>query len=122
MSNAPIVVSIHPYFRINPGQQSAFLNLLEELVARAATEEGCLYYEFTRNGNDVFCREAYKDGASLLFHVNNVRDLSEELGRHATVTRIEIHAPAHEIERLKAPLAKMDVAWFVYECGFRRAS
>lgn len=116
----PTVVSIHPYFRISPGQEPAFLALLQKLVARAATEPGCLFYEFTRNGSDVFCREAYQDAESLLFHVSNVEQLSEELGRHSTLTRVEIHAPAGEIEKLKAPLAAMNAAWFVYECGFRK--
>lgn len=120
MPSKSAVVSIHPYFRINPGQESAFLVLLEKLVAQAATETGCLHYEFTRNGSDVFCREAYKDAESLIHHVSNVRKLSEELGRHSIVTRIEIHGPAREIEELKAPLGGMNAAWFVYECGFRR--
>jgi len=118
--NDPTVVSIHPYFRITPGQESVFLALLRKLVVRAATEEGCLYYEFTRNGDEVFCREAYKSAECLLFHVANVRQLSTELGQYSVLKRIEIHASADEIEKLKPTLADINVSWFVYECGFRR--
>jgi len=94
--------------------------LLDKLVARASTESACLHYEFTRNGNEVFCREAYENAEGLLHHVANVRELAEELGTYSTLTRIEVHASAGEIEKLKQPLAAMNASWFVYACGFRQ--
>jgi hypothetical protein len=36
------------------------------------------------------------------------------------VTRVEVHGPAAELEKLKGPLADLKPAWFVYECGIGR--
>ncbi len=52
-------VSLHPYFKVRPGQMAAVKALLHEFVAKAQSEEKLLYYEFTINGDIVFCREAY---------------------------------------------------------------
>jgi hypothetical protein len=31
------------------------------------------------------------------------------------LTRVELHGPARELEKLKEPLAHLDLAWFVLE-------
>jgi len=38
----------------------------------------------------------------------------------ADLTRLEIHGPAEELEKLKQPLADFKPAWFAYECGVER--
>jgi quinol monooxygenase YgiN len=40
-------VSIHPYFKVRPGQLEAARALLPQFVARTATEAKCRYYNFT---------------------------------------------------------------------------
>ena len=59
-------VSIHPYFQIHPGQLDAFSKVIETFIETTGTEEGCLYYDFTLNGDEAFCREAYTDGDTAL--------------------------------------------------------
>jgi type I restriction enzyme R subunit len=114
MSN---VVSIHPYFKVHPGQMAAARALLPIFIEKTRTEPKCLYYEFTVNGDIVFCREGYEGAAGALAHLANV---SEPLGKMLELSellRLEIHGPAAELERLKQPLASLKVDWFVYECG-----
>jgi quinol monooxygenase YgiN len=114
-------VSIHPYFKVHPGQLEAARALLPQFVARTATEgTKCRYYEFTINGDEVFCREAYADADGALAHMENVGALLDEMLKLSDLLRLEIHGPAAELEKLKGPLAELKPAWFAYACGVER--
>jgi quinol monooxygenase YgiN len=113
-------VSIHPYFKVRPGNLDAVKALLREFVARTATEEKALCYEFTINGDVVFCREAYVGADGALAHLANVGAQLERMITLSDVVRLEIHGPAAELEKLKGPLAAFNPDWFAYECGVQR--
>jgi len=116
MSNASIV-SIHPYFKVQPGKLDEFKNLLPEFVAKTATEKGCLYYHFTISDDVVFCREAYVDGDAALAHLDNVGPLLEQALGIAELLRLELHGGAAELDKLREPLGKLNPQWFVYQDG-----
>ena len=113
-------VSIHPYFKVHPGQLDAAKKLLPQFVAKTATEPLCVYYEFTISGDVVFCREAYRGAEGALAHLENVGALLGEMLKVSDVERLEIHGPAGELEKLKAPLAEFKPTWFACECGVER--
>ncbi len=113
-------VSIHPYFKVHAGQLVTVKQLLHEFVAKTSTEEKVLYYEFTLNGDEVFCREAYVGAEGALAHLTNVGALLDRMLTISTLTRLEIHGPATELAKLKGPLGKLNPAWFSYECGLQR--
>jgi hypothetical protein len=50
-------------------------------VEKTAKEEKNLFYEFTVNGDEVFCREGYADAEGLLAHLENVGALLAEKSR-----------------------------------------
>jgi len=73
-------VSIHPYFKIHPGKLDAVKALLTRFVEKTSSETTCIAYEFTINGDLVFCREAYTDAEGALAHLTNVgAELTEML-------------------------------------------
>lgn len=113
-------VSIHPYFKVHPGKMDAARALLPKFVSKTTTEPKCLYYEFTVNGDIVFCREGYVGAEGALTHLNNVGDILAEMMTVSDVIRLEIHGPAEELEKLRAPLADYKPDWFVYEAGLVR--
>jgi quinol monooxygenase YgiN len=113
-------VSIHPYFKANPGQLEAIRSLLPAFVSRTASEPGVLNYEFTSNGDEIFCRESYKDADAALAHLANVEQLLGEMLKLSTLARLEFHGPAAELEKLKGPLSSLNPTWFVRECGVER--
>lgn len=114
------VVSIHPYFKAHPGQLAAFKAAMLVFIEKTRGEKANLYYEFTVNGDEVFCREAYVGAAGALAHLANVGAELAEIFKIATVTRLEIHGPAAELDQLRGPMAQMNPAWFILEAGLRR--
>jgi quinol monooxygenase YgiN len=106
-------VSLHPYFKVHPGKLDEFKAGLPAFVKKTKTEQKNLFYDFTINGDEVFCREGYVDAEGLLAHLANVDALLKEAMKIANLVRVEVHGPATELEKLKAPLAALNPAWFV---------
>jgi quinol monooxygenase YgiN len=120
MSHISSFVSVHPYFKIHPGKLDQFKSLLPNFVEKTRAEPKNLFYDFTINGDEVLCREGYLDAEGLLTHLANVDALLEEAFKIADRTRLEVHGPGAELDKLKGPLAALDPAWFVRECGLDR--
>ncbi len=119
MSLPANVVSIHPYFKAHAGMAEAFRKSLPVFIERTATEELNLYYEFTSHDDEFFCREGYIGAEGVLAHLDNVGGPLGELLKIADLTRLEIHGPAEEIDKLRGPLGHLNPAWFTLECGVR---
>ena len=106
-------VSLHPYFKVPPDKLAPLKAILPEFLAKTRGETGNLFYEFTINGDEVFCREGYVNAAALLAHLENVGEMLAAALKMADLIRIEVHGPAAELEKLKEPLAHLRPAWFV---------
>ena len=104
-----------PYFKIPP-EKIAFLKMiLPEFAAKTRNETGNLFYEFTINGDEVFCREGYVHAEALLEHLENVGEMLAATLQMAELVRLEIHGPAAQLEKLKEPLAHLNPTWFVLQ-------
>ena len=108
-------VSLHPYFKVHPGKLAEFKAALPRFIEKTKSEEKNLFYEFTINGDEVFCREAYTDAEGLLAHLENVGAMLAEALKIADVIRIELHGPADQLARLREPLAHLNPAFFPIE-------
>lgn len=114
------VVSIHPYFRVKPGNLEKAKALLKEFVEKTQRESGNLYYDFTLNGDIIFCREAYVGAEGLLKHLENINSTLQEMLKLADVVRIELHGAAAELDKLRGPFADMKPDWFIFQTGVTR--
>ncbi len=112
--------TIAPYFKVASGNLAAFRALCERFVARTQGEEACLYYGFSFDGDQVHCREGYRDAPARLAHLENVGALLQEALKLAEITRLEVHGPEGELAKLRAPLAGLKPQFFVLDYGFRR--
>jgi len=115
MSALSNFVSLHPYFKAHPGKLDAVKAGFPRFVEKTATEKDNLFYEFTVNGDEMFCREGYTDAEGVLAHLDNVGALLAEMLTIADLTRVEVHGPAAELEKLKKPLAHLNPSWFTLE-------
>src|SRR6266550_7534659 len=108
-------VSLHPYFKVHPGKLDAIKAILPQFTARTATEKAMLLYEFSWNGDEMFCREGYTDAEGVLAHLDNIGALLAEMLTMVDLIRFEVHGPAAELEKLKKPLAHLNPAFFAVE-------
>jgi quinol monooxygenase YgiN len=112
-------VSLHPYFKVHPGKLEAFRAALPAFIEKTATEEKNLFYGFSINGDEIFCREGYLDAEGVIAHLDNVGALLAEALKISDLIRLELHGPAQELDKLKGPLAHLNPAWFAIECSIR---
>lgn len=112
MSLPANLVTIHPYFKIHPGKEEQVAAIQQKFIARTRTESKCLFYEFTANGDTVFCREGYEGADGAMQHVENVGDVLAEMLTVADLLRLEIHGLAEDIDVLAAKLSDLDIQWF----------
>jgi len=106
-------VSLHPYFKVPLDKLDFLKGILPEFSAKTRDETGNLFYEFSINGDEVFCREGYVNAEALLAHLENVGAMLAQAMHLAKLIRLEVHGPAAELEKLKAPLAHLSPVWFV---------
>ena len=111
--------SLAPYFQVQEGKMEEFKLICDRFVEVASKEEKCLYYGFSFNGNIAHCREGYEDAQGIITHLENVDDLLKEALAISDLIRLEIHGNQTEINKLKKPLAQIDVDYFILEYGFR---
>ncbi|HTB20543.1 MAG TPA: hypothetical protein VK708_20610 [Bryobacteraceae bacterium] len=113
-------VSIHPYFKVADGKLDTFKQLCEQFVSATAKEPKCLYYGFSFNGNEVYCREGYDGAEAALAHLANVGPLLDAALKISELTRLEVHGMEEELAKLRGPMADFHPAYFTLEYGMRR--
>jgi quinol monooxygenase YgiN len=110
-------VSINPYFKISDQNRAAAKELLQTFCSLVRNEAGCLYYNFCFKGNVLTCREAYRDAAAVLAHIENCGEALGKFSQVAELFRIELLGPAEELDKLREPLAGMNPEYYVFDCG-----
>jgi len=114
-------VSLVPYFEINAGKVLEFKALGPKFVELTRQEPGCLYYGFSFSGQTAHCREGYVNADALLKHLANVDAVLKQALTLSSISRLEVHGPADEIEKLRTPLAGLKPQFFTLAAGgFRR--
>jgi quinol monooxygenase YgiN len=113
MSELSKFVSLHPYFKVHPGKLEAVTAGFSAFVEKTKIEPKNLFYGFSVNGDEVFCREGYVDAEAVLAHLDNVGALLAEMLKSADLIRVEVHGPRAELEKLREPLAHLKPEWFV---------
>lgn len=93
---------------------------LPAFIEKTVAEEKNLHYDFTIHGDEVFCREAYLGADGVLAHLANVGALLDPLMKMADLTRVEVHGPGAELDKLKEPLAQLTPVRFTCLFGTKR--
>jgi quinol monooxygenase YgiN len=120
MAEPDTCCTLVPYFKIHEGQIESFKQGCNAFVEKTRSEPGCLSYAFSFDGNEAYCREGYADAAALLSHLKSVGGLLAEALTKSDITRLEVHGPASELDKLRQPLGEMNPQFYTLEMGFRR--
>ena len=79
-----------------------------------------MFYGFAIHENTVHCREGYQNAEGVLAHIEKIGPLLDKALAISELTRLEIHGPAGELEKLREPLAALNPSYYTLEIGFRR--
>jgi quinol monooxygenase YgiN len=121
MSTPDTCCGLVPYFKVHAGKLAEFKALVPRFVEATKKEPGCLYYGFSFDGDTAHCREGYDTAADVLAHLENVGAVLGEVQKIVDITRLEVHGPAAEIDKLREPLKGLNPQFFALEAGaFRR--
>src|SRR5262245_15410882 len=112
MNQLSRIVTLQPYLKVPSAKMPYWKAILPVFEDNTRNEAGNLFYEFTINGDEVFCREGYVNAEALLAHLENVGAMLAQALTMADLIRIEVHGPAAELAKLKEPLAHLKPAWF----------
>ena len=117
--NSPIpdtCCSLHPYFKINEGCNEKFKEIVGKFCEQVKKETGCVHYNFSFSGEDeAHCREMYKNGEALLFHLENVGAALGEALENAKVERLEFHGTQEDWDKCKEKLTPLGTKCFILD-------
>jgi hypothetical protein len=106
---------------MHSGKKDAFENLADRFIEKTRNESGIRYYGWSFKDDEVHCRQGYQDAAGFLEHANNVMNLFQEALTISDCTRLAIHGPEAELDKLRAPMAEIEfLEYFPLRDGFRR--
>lgn len=120
MSTTDTCCTIVPYFKISDENLAEFKAKCEQFVDLTSNEDKVLYYGFSFDGNNAHCREGYADAEGLLAHLDNVGELLGQALEISELSRLEVHGPVAELDKLREPLADLKPTYYTLEVGFRR--
>lgn len=112
--------TVDAYFSVKPEQKEAFDKIVDHFVRKTQKENGIRFYGWSTNGEEVHCRQGYLDAAGFLEHVGNVRHIFEEAVTIGECSRLAIHGPKEELDKLREPMAEIPIQYFNLTQSFRR--
>jgi len=119
------VCHLYPYFKLKQPEEfrKIWCNAFPDTKAKQDAEKSHQYaFSFEPTANVASCRESYGDAEGILLHLKNVdTPLKAVLNGPAELLRLEVHAPASEVEKLKPALEPLGCQFFITEWGFRNA-
>jgi len=120
MTTQDTCVTIVPYFEIHSVKLETAKRMCGQFVEKTKTEPKCLSYGFSFDGDVMHCREGYEDAGGCLAHLENVGALLGQLMTMANLTRLGIHGPKEQIDKLHTALGSFKPQFYTFEFGFRR--
>merc|ERR1712228_766678 len=91
-----------------------FLAGVKDFQELTKQEEKVKYYGFCLCGAKAICREGYDSAEGFLDHLKNVDGPLKAAMEVADVARVEVHGPADEVEKLRAPLSSFPAVFWSY--------
>lgn len=119
MATTDTCCTVVPYFKVHEGQLDNFKQLCDQCIEQTSAEPGCLYYGFSYHEDKAHCREGYVNAEGVLNHLANIDPLLKQVLTISDLTKLEIHGPASELEKLREPLSGLNPEFWTLETGFR---
>ena len=119
--SVPSVVTLIAYFNIGPGNADRFRANCQEMVALRTREPGHLASAYSFDGDAAATsREDYENADAVKRHMEVGQHIYESTRGLVSVTGVEIHGPAAELDKLRDLFGDLSPRFYVTEFGFRR--
>jgi len=83
----------------------------KELISATTKDPGCVYFGWSKFGDELKIREAFVDGNAAAAHLEIIKPIIEKLlGGPACMNPIEVHGPSAEVEKTKKATASINSA------------
>merc|ERR1711959_60409 len=119
------VCHLYPYFKLRQPEKfkEIWYGAFPDTKANQAAEKSYQYaFSFEPTTDVAPGRESYGDADGILLHLKNVETpLKAVLNGPAELLRLEVHAPASEVEKLRPALEPLGCQFFTTGWGFRNA-
>jgi hypothetical protein len=112
--------TVDAYFHVKPQNREAFENLVDRFVQETKNESGMRYYGWSVSGEEFHCRQGFQNAEGFLEHATNVGHLFREASTISNCSRLAIHGPEKELEKLRGPMAETPLQYFSLTNSFRR--
>eukprot|EP00946_MAST-07B_sp_MAST-7B-sp1_P003797 g3797.t1 len=110
--------SICPTFTVQDWDKAK--PIMDDFIKRTKSETGCVYYGWTRTGDQLKCREMYADGAAVNAHLENVGPCIQAILAEgvAKLDKIDIQGPADQLEIVKPGTETLGTVYYHTDGGF----
>jgi len=119
------VCHLYPYFKLKLPEEfrKIWYDAFPDTKANQLAEKSHQYaFSFEPEQDVASCRESYGDAEGILLHLKNVSSpLKAVLNGQSEMLRLEVHAPASEIDKLRPALEPLGCQFFTTGWGFRNA-
>jgi hypothetical protein len=112
--------TVDAYFNVKPQNKEVFEDLVDRFVQKTKNESGMRYYGWSVNGEEYHCRQGFLNAEGFLEHATNVGHLFEEASTISDCSRLAIHGPEKELEKVRGPMAETPLQYFILTNSFRR--
>ena len=108
--------SLCPYFKVHEGKLEQWKANCEKFYELTKSEPDMVFYgfSFSEDGH-AHCREAYKSGAAILKHLENVDGPLKAALEISDLVRLEVHGPSSEIEVVREALAPLGCIFYALD-------
>ena len=113
-------LGITDIFEINEGKGDQVRNLMNAMVEKTRSEEGCLDYTWCSSDNLFMIREVYVNAEANAAHLANIGELLGQLEELGKFTSVVVTGTAEDIGKLKPRLDPYGAVYYTREAGFRR--
>lgn len=103
-------VSVDVYWKIKDYLE--FIKGVCDFQELTKQEAEIRYYGFAMTDDTAVCKEGYDSAQGFLTHLDNVKQPFQAALQSADVSRIEVHGPSSECDKLRDPLKDFKVSFF----------
>mmetsp|Transcript_159670 Transcript_159670/g.291372 ORF Transcript_159670/g.291372 Transcript_159670/m.291372 type:complete len:594 (+) Transcript_159670:96-1877(+) len=114
---ADTTVTLFSYYDYADGNRSHVEAIMAGVITLTKEEPGNLFYGWAHRDTGYVIKDCYVNAQAYLDHVLNMQQLRQNAAKVYSLTKVEVHGPAKELEKLKTVLSASTTTYWAAEQG-----